>query len=170
MKKIALTLVMLSALMVSCNKNDNHGNPEEMVKEALKTAKLITPEELQSLMDNYEPYTLIDVRQELEHYHGYIPGSVNIPRGSLEFSIADSTFWAQTGLYSPAKDDKIILYCLKGQRSALATATLQNLGYKNVLLLQGGYKKWELTYPDIFEKALDKLSGQSDKPAKSGSC
>lgn len=169
MKKNVLIIIAL-AMLAGCSKTEKFSSPDDMVKQALKTANLITPEQLHGMMENYDPYTLIDVRQELEHYHGYIPGSVNIPRGSLEFSIADSTFWAQTGLYKPAKEDKIILYCLKGQRSALATTALHSLGYKNVLLLEGGYKKWELTYPNIYEKALDKLSGQSDKPAKSGSC
>ncbi|MDP2422718.1 MAG: rhodanese-like domain-containing protein [Bacteroidales bacterium] len=169
MKKLSLIVIALM-LLGSCNKSEQYDSAEKMVAKAMKNVNMITPDELHWLMENYETYTLIDVRQELEHYHGFIPGSVNIPRGSLEFNISDSIFWDQTGLYKPEKGEKIILYCLKGQRSTLAAESLKKLGYNNAFVLSGGYKNWELTYPEIFEKALDKLSGQSDKPAKSGSC
>ncbi len=169
MKKIFLAFA-IAAMMVSCSKNEKFDSTDQMVEKACKEVQFMTPEELHTLMENYETYTLIDVRQELEHYKGYIPGSVNIPRGSLEFSINDPIFWEQTGLYEPAKEDRIILYCLKGQRSTLAAVSLKKLGYKNIFVIKDGYKNWELTYPEIFEKALDKLSGQGSAPAKSGSC
>lgn len=169
MRRVFL-IAALVAIMVSCSKVQRYDTVDQMVNQASKQVSYITPQQLHQWMQDYEPYTLIDVRQELEHYHGFIPGSVNIARGSLEFNIADPKFWEQTGLYEPAKDDRIILYCLKGQRSSLAAVALKQLGYNNVFVIEGGYKKWELTYPDIFEKALDKLSGQSEKPAKSGSC
>ena len=169
MKQLLLSFIVL-LLMVSCSKDGQFNSAEDMVNLAGKNVSFIAPEELFKMMEDYEPYSLIDVRQELEHYHGYIPGSVNIPRGSIEFNIGDPVFWETTGLYEPGKDEPIILYCLKGQRSTLAAESLKKLGYKNVYVIEGGFKKWELTYPDIYEKDLDKLSGQSDKPAKSGSC
>jgi rhodanese-related sulfurtransferase len=169
MQKIALFFVAF-VIMASCSKQEKFENVDAMVEQAMQNVKVMNPDSLHSLMEEYAEYTLIDVRQELEYYHGFIPGAVNIPRGSIEFSIADSTFWDNAGLYLPAKDSKIILYCLKGQRSALTAESIQKLGYQNVYILEGGYKKWELSYPELFEKDLDKLSGQNDKPAKSGSC
>lgn len=169
MKKIVL-IGIVTALLISCSKNGQYNSVDDMVNDAMKNISYITPEEVHVLMENYETYTLIDIRQELEHYHGYIPGSVNIPRGSLEFNIGDPIFWETAGLYEPQKDEKIILYCLKGNRSTLAAEAIKKLGYTNVYVIEGGFKNWELTFPDIFEKDLDKLSGQSDKPAKSGSC
>jgi len=168
MKKLAYLIVPL--MLFSCSKNDHFGSADEMVEKVAKQVNFIKAEELHELMENYETYTLVDVRQELEHYRGYIPGSVNIPRGSLEFNIGDPDFWESTGLYEPEKDERIILYCLKGQRSTLAAASIMKLGYRNVYVLDGGFKKWELTYPDIYEKDLDKLSGQDSKPKKSGAC
>jgi len=169
MKKLLLIGIAV-AMFVSCSKNGQYNSVDDLVNEATKNVSFITPQELHELMENYETYTLVDVRQELEHYHGYIPGSVNIPRGSLEFNIGDPLFWENVGLYEPEKNEKIILYCLKGNRSTLAAEALKKLGYTNVYVIEGGFKNWELTYPDIFEKDLDKLSGQSSKPAKSGSC
>lgn len=159
-------------LLVSCGKKDAYNSVDEMVTNAMKTVKLITPEELNTLMNGGgdEVYTLIDVRQEIEHYYGFIPGSVNIARGSLEFNIGDETWWEHVGLYMPQKEEKIILYCKKGQRGILAAETLSKLGYTNVYALEGGWKKWELTYPDVFEKDLSKLGGNSSAPASSGGC
>lgn len=158
-------------LILSCAKNDKYVTADDLVKSALKEVNLITPDQLYSLMQGEEFYTLIDVRQENEFYPGYIPGSINIPRGLLEFQIEDEEFWDEVGLYQPEKTEKIVLVCKKGQRSVLTAESLKKLGYTNVFVLDSGYKKWELTYPDIYEKDLSKLSGNmDDKPKKSGSC
>jgi rhodanese-related sulfurtransferase len=168
-----LFLLVFASVVFSCSSRQDFKNADEMVNAAMKTVKLITPEELNALMNGTgeEVYTLIDVRQEIEHYYGYIPGSVVLPRGSLEFSIGDDKFWEETGLYKPEKTDKIIVYCKKGQRGILAAETLARLGYTQVFALEGGYKKWELTYPDLYEKDLDKLGGgKSSSHGTSGGC
>lgn len=168
--RIASLMLAIAILSVACSKQ-SFNSGEDMVKEALKTVKVITVDELNQLMENGEEiFTLIDVRQEIEHYYGYIPGSVVLPRGSLEFSIADAEFWDNAGLYMPEKNEKIILYCKKGQRGILAAKTLTKLGYTNVYAIEGGWKNWEVNYPDIYEKDLDKLGGKSEAPASSGGC
>ena len=107
MKKIVFAFA-ISILIAACNKPVKFSNADEMVNNAEKQVKLITAEELKGLMGGEEVYTLIDVRQPDEHYPGYIPGSVNIPRGSLEFKIADSTFWEGVGIYMPLPTEYII--------------------------------------------------------------
>ena len=158
MRKIALVIAVF-ALFSGCNRVKQFTSPEQMVARALKIVKTITVEELSKLMDSEEIYTLIDVRQKSEHYYGFIPGSLVIPRGSIEFLIGSEVYWEEEGLYMPLKDEKIIVYCKKGNRGTMAASSLIQLGYKNVHTLDGGFKKWELTYPDITEKDLDKLSG-----------
>jgi rhodanese-related sulfurtransferase len=138
-------------------------SPDQMVAQALKVVKTITVDELNKLMDSEEIYTLIDVRQKSEHYYGYIPGSLVIPRGSLEFLIGNEEYWETEGLYMPLKEETIIVYCKKGGRGALAANSLMQLGYDNVYTLDGGWKKWELTYPDFTEKNLDMLSGGNEE-------
>jgi 3-mercaptopyruvate sulfurtransferase SseA len=41
----------------------------------------------------------------------------------------------------------------------LAVESLKKLGYKNVKYIEGGFKKWELTYPLMQEKNLEEGSG-----------
>lgn len=69
---------------------------------------------------------------------GHIPGAVHIPRGELEFK-PDPTSPYYEGQISP--DQRVVVHCAAGLRSALATATLQELGYERVA--KGGFKAWE---------------------------
>ncbi|MFA9389865.1 MAG: rhodanese-like domain-containing protein [Prolixibacteraceae bacterium] len=141
---------------------------DQMVAMAEKECPKITAEGLSELMMGEEIYTLIDVRQELEHYYGYIPGSVILPRGSLEFNIGNEKFWEDEGLYMPLKDETIVVYCKKGSRGALAAHTLMHMGYNKVFYLEEGFKKWELTFPDLVEKNLNALGGGHAEEASGG--
>ncbi len=167
MKKLTLVIIVL-ALFSGCNRVEQFTSPEQMVNQALKMVKVITVNELNKLMDSEEIYTLIDVRQKSEHYYGFIPGSLVIPRGSLEFRIGDEAYWEEEGLYMPLPEEKIIVYCKKGSRGTLAASALKQLGYENVYTLDGGWKEWELTYPDLTEKDLEMLSGGAEEEHDAG--
>jgi rhodanese-related sulfurtransferase len=72
---------------------------------------------------------IVDVREPGEYEDGYVPGAINIPRGLLEFLI-----WKKVGF--PDNTDtgkKIYIYCRTGGRAALATKSLQDLGFINVV-------------------------------------
>jgi rhodanese-related sulfurtransferase len=84
------------------------------------------------LVDLREP----DVRVQL----GTIPGAVHAPRGMLEFW-ADPTSAYHRPEFDPGR--RTVLYCASGGRSALAAATLRELGYANVAHLDGGLKAWK---------------------------
>jgi rhodanese-related sulfurtransferase len=71
---------------------------------------------------------IVDVREPGEYARGHIPGAINIPRGQVEFAI-----WPHVGF--PANTDlskTMTLYCGSGARCALATKSLQDLGFSNV--------------------------------------
>jgi rhodanese-related sulfurtransferase len=76
---------------------------------------------------------LIDVRDrdEFESYH--IEGAVFLSKG-----------WAEAKIHTVAADmqDKIVLYCGGGNRSALVADNLQRMGYTDVLSVAGGIKSW----------------------------
>ena len=161
-------IIAVFVLFSGCNRAKQFSSPEQMVAQALKMVKTITVEELNKLMDSEEIYTLIDVRQKSEHYYGYIPGSLVIPRGSIEFQIGNEPFWEEAELYMPLPEEKIIVYCKKGSRGTLAASSLMQLGYQNVYTVEGGWKKWEMTYPDLTEKDLEKLSGGAEEEHDAG--
>ena len=76
---------------------------------------------------------VIDVREQDEFRAGHLPGARGIGRGILEYHIADEV---------PDTTREIVLYCRGGNRSALAAAALQEMGYTDVLSLRGGYREW----------------------------
>ncbi len=77
----------------------------------------------------------IDVRESSEHEAEKLPGAVSIPRGVLEFRIADLPG-------AVGKGTELLLYCKTGGRSALAALNLQRMGYRNVVSLAGGIEAW----------------------------
>jgi rhodanese-related sulfurtransferase len=84
---------------------------------------------------------LVDIREREEgHQHGVIPKAVQASRGMLEF-YADPHSPYHRQEFEPTR--RIILHCASGGRSALAAATLQQLGYTNVAHLDGGLKAWK---------------------------
>lgn len=78
---------------------------------------------------------VLDVRDKLEFDAGHIDNAVNISRGTLEFVIANHPEFAD-------QTRSIVVVCKTGGRSAMATATLQQLGYGNVVNMIGGYDAW----------------------------
>lgn len=166
---LGISIVILISTLTGCNKNQGFDNVDAMVAASTKNVELITVEDLNIKIDSMEAFNLIDVREEKEFYHGYIPGSICIPRGVLEFRIANEDFWMNEGLYLPEKEELFIIVCKKGSRSVLAAESLKKLGYHNVLVLDGGWKKWELTFPDIYEKDLDALGGH-EEVEEAGGC
>ncbi len=169
MKKIQyLAIALLIGLISSCS-NNSQLTVDDIVKAAKENVELVNPDQLFEIMSGDSVYTLIDVRSPLEYYPGYIPGSVLLSRGSLEFQIAKEKFWESAGLYMPAKNEIVVLYCKKGNRGILAAQTLMQMGYENVFALDGGFKNWELSYPDYVEKNLEAL-GTTDSHDAGGGC
>ncbi|MFH2141551.1 MAG: rhodanese-like domain-containing protein [Bacteroidota bacterium] len=112
----------------------------ELADDLKSVVKQISVSDLNAKIENGEDFLLIDVRQPKDYHTGNIPGSVLLPRGIIEVKIEDENFWAEQYMYPPVKDStEIIIYCKSGKRGILATRTLLQLGYKNVINLDGGY-------------------------------
>ena len=77
---------------------------------------------------------LVDVREKHEWNEGHIPGAIHVPRGYLELQVEEAV---------PEKDKTVVLYCAGGVRSLMAGATLQQMGYKNVVSMAGGFGAWK---------------------------
>lgn len=78
---------------------------------------------------------LIDVREPSEYEQGHISGSINIPRGLLEFKVGSIPSLE-------SRDKKVVIYCKTSGRSALAAASLLAMGYLNVTSIEGGIDHW----------------------------
>lgn len=86
---------------------------------------------------------VIDVREPAEFETGHIPGSINIPRGVLEFQV--DAHPAVANVSDPAlshKERPIVLVCRTGGRAALSALSLQGLGFADVRSIAGGVLAW----------------------------
>ena len=167
-KSLLGAAVILLVLATSCRQSEFNQTLDQMITTAQKSVDGVTVEQVKEKLDNGDMILLIDVREPNEFNAGYIPGSVNIPRGVLEFNIDNEAFWDAAFLYLPEKDEEIIVYCKKGKRGMLAGETLKKLGYENVTYIEGGWKNWEMNYPLMYEKNLDAMS--HDNGGETGGC
>jgi molybdopterin/thiamine biosynthesis adenylyltransferase/rhodanese-related sulfurtransferase len=77
---------------------------------------------------------LLDVREPDEYEQGAVPGSVHIPRGHLESQIENRV---------SEHNRPIVIMCAGGTRSAFAAKTLGELGYGDVVSMEGGFNRWK---------------------------
>jgi len=88
-----------------------------------------------------EKFYLVDVREESEWSRGHLPGALHLSKGIIERDI-------ENAIPDPAAT--IVLYCGGGFRSALAADNLQQMGYANVVSMDGGCREWnEAGYPVV---------------------
>jgi len=86
-------------------------------------------------------YKVLDVREPAEHNQLAIDNSINVPRGVLE-PAADLNYPKANPELRDHRDDKWLVLCATGGRAALATDTLQKMGFNNVANISGGMTAW----------------------------
>jgi len=110
---------------------------KSLVEEAIKKIQTLNPNEVKELLEKKE-ITLIDVRDIRELWkEGTIENSKHIPRGMLEFWLDPESTYYQANKIENVK--KMVLFCALGWRSALATKSLVEMGFKNVAHVNGGF-------------------------------
>jgi len=103
----------------------------DLVAEAKRQIAEVSPHQAMQLRT--QPNTvLVDCREPNEFNLGTIPGSRLIPRGVLEQNIESAA----------SRNQKVILFCASGNRSALAAVTLREMGYSDVASMQLGFRGW----------------------------
>ena len=123
---------------------------QKLVEEANKSIETLKVEEVKTLAENKE-ITLIDVRDIRELWkEGTIENSKHIPRGMLEFWLDPESSYYKANKIKDLK--KMVLFCALGLRSALATKSLLDMGFKNVAHVSGGFDALKKTGLNIIIK------------------
>jgi rhodanese-related sulfurtransferase len=99
---------------------------------------------------------LIDVRDPERFEAGHLQGAINVPAGESARDAHDAGYVEAIEKAGAGPDDRVILVCGEGNRSARAADALQNEHhFKNVASIIGGSKLWnELSYPVEGEIAI----------------
>ena len=115
----------------------NIKSSQELVAEAEKKIETLSAKEAKILVDKKE-ITLIDVRDIRELWkEGTLENSIHIPRGMLEFWLDPQSSYYNSNKIKEVK--KMVLFCALGFRSALATKSLVDMGFKKVAHVSGGF-------------------------------
>ena len=115
----------------------NIKSSQTLVDEAVKNIETLSSNEVKSLLEKKE-ITLIDVRDIRELWkEGTVENSKHIPRGMLEFWLDPESSYYKSNEIKDIK--KMVLFCAMGLRSALATKSLVDMGFKNVAHVAGGF-------------------------------
>jgi rhodanese-related sulfurtransferase len=80
-----------------------------------------------------DDHVLIDTREDHEWAAGHAAGAIHLSKGIIERDIESEI---------PDKSTTMVLYCGGGFRSALVADALQQMGYKNAISLDGGWRAW----------------------------
>ncbi len=105
-----------------------------LVNQSKSRIQQIGLEEFQAMRAAGEEFLLVDVREESEWQAGHAEGAIHLGKGIIERDIETTV---------PDKTARLVLYCGGGYRSALVADALQQMGYTDVISLDGGWREWQ---------------------------
>lgn len=109
-----------------------HKTYPELLSETKARIKEISARESLDLWRSDPSTVFLDVREPNEWNLGRIPRALFLPRGNLESRIESMV----------PRDAKIVIYCARGNRSAFAAETLEEMGYSDVRSMAEGWAGW----------------------------
>jgi rhodanese-related sulfurtransferase len=111
----------------------------KIVEEAKQRVRECIAIDVKARLDRAERFHFVDVREDHEYEEEHARGAIHLGKGVIERDI-------ETVL--PNKEEPIVLYCGGGYRSLLAADSIRQMGYGNVISMDGGMKAWRAAgYP-----------------------
>jgi rhodanese-related sulfurtransferase len=122
---------------------------KQLLVEAAGKFQSLPVSEAQALVGKPD-VVFVDIRdvRELER-EGTVPGAFHAPRGMLEFWVDPESPYHKPVF---ASGKRLVLYCQSGWRSALAAATLVDMGLENVTDIEGGFSAWKKAGGSVADK------------------
>jgi rhodanese-related sulfurtransferase len=120
---------------------------QQLIAEAKTQIKEVDIAQLAAVLQQQADTILIDVREPAEFAKQHIAGAVNYPRGVLEMNIhkhpkvAANSNETERALQQLAQSPMYVI-CHSGGRSALATASLQQMGFTDIYSVSTGMQGW----------------------------
>ncbi len=113
-----------------------HHNPAflALVNAAKSRIREIDIAQYQRMRAAGEEHILIDTRENDEWDAGHAAGALHLGKGIIERDIETRV---------PDKAARLVLYCGGGYRSALAADALREMGYRNAISLDGGWRAYQ---------------------------
>lgn len=124
-------------------------NGQQLVQSLRDKVQEISVQRLQEIMQDNPQAIVIDIREKQETDAGSASHAILISRGILEMQINNNN--AIVERLDPEQafaEQAIYLMCRSGARSVLSAFSLQQMGFKNVYSVAGGFLAWQAAgYP-----------------------
>lgn len=104
----------------------------DLIAEAKARITEITPQEAVERRQNGDDAVYLDVREPGEWNLFRIPDAVLVPLGEVASAVEEKI----------PRDARVVVYCARGNRSAIAADAMQQMGYRDVVSLAGGITGW----------------------------
>ena len=105
---------------------------QDLIDEAKQQIEEVTPEQVREMQARNERVVYLDVREPNEWNLGRLPQAIHLPRGNLETKVEALI----------DRNQRVVIYCARGNRSALAALTMKQMGYENVASMARGIQGW----------------------------
>lgn len=130
MKKIILLIIIVIIIIIGIvfKMNKKEKNIENEV-----VTKHVSMNDIVQIMEENENYIILDVRTQAEYNQGHIPNAICIPNETIDENVENKL---------PDKNQMILVYCRRGNRSKQAAEKLKKLGYTNLIEF-GGIIDWK---------------------------
>jgi rhodanese-related sulfurtransferase len=103
----------------------------EMPWAMLTSAPFVQEIDVDTLASRCAETMVLDVREPEEYQHGHVPGALNLPQADLASRLDELP-----------RDCPLLLICRSGARSLRAAQFLRQVGFEQVLNVQGGTEAW----------------------------
>ncbi|WP_257658409.1 rhodanese-like domain-containing protein [Parapedobacter lycopersici] len=101
---------------------------------AQEPAKTVQADRFVHYMDSLDTYQLVDVRTSAEFKEGHITGARQLDFNKASFERRVSRL---------DRNQPVLLYCRTGKRSHRAAQLLEQLGFREIIELDGGITAWK---------------------------
>ena len=105
------------------------GTVSGQVVSEFPSIQYISQGEAEELIKSRKGVIIIDVRNNNDYIQSHLENAVNIPLREMNEHLKELEQY---------KENPIILYCSKGNRSKVAAIQLEALGYKNLYVIKEG--------------------------------
>lgn len=122
--------MIIICLFANCSGSGSKEDKEEKGKTTIQ----LPPDQFKSKLSSTPGAVLVDVRKPEEVAEGMIDGAINIDYSAPTFD-AEIQKLDKTSTY--------FLYCKSGKRSSDAARKMEDEGFENIYVLEGGYSNLE---------------------------
>ena len=115
----------------------------KLVQESRESLEIIDSNTLKKLIDKNEDIAIIDVNDKDEtDARGMIKGAFNVSLGTLHYKADQEVPESFKDSRIQDRNKKVVVTCGLGLCAAIGGKLLKDMGFKDVVLLDGGVEKW----------------------------